>query len=128
MAKICGWCGEEISIFDLAHDWVKVDDAGHWLCGRCCENIAQAKRGVIKFSDIVTNQTDPSLFQFFAGCEEDCEEIRPRQNTDTSHVIDPLYEDIHQIADDLRFIKNYLIFSIVVGIICGIFWLFSLIA
>ena len=38
----------------------------------------------------------------------------------------PLYDDIHQIAGDLRFIKNYLIFSIVVGVIVGFIWLVNI--
>lgn len=32
----------------------------------------------------------------------------------------PLYDDIHQIAGDLRFIKNLIILSIVCGVVFGI--------
>ena len=40
---------------------------------------------------------------------------------------DPLYDDIHQIAGDLRFIKNLIIIGIVCSFILGIIELFSLI-
>ncbi len=38
------------------------------------------------------------------------------QNTLTN----PLYDDIHQIAGDLRFIKNLIIFGLVCGVVLGI--------
>jgi len=34
--------------------------------------------------------------------------------------VNPLYDDIHQIANDLRFIKNLIIIGIVIGIIFGV--------
>lgn len=33
----------------------------------------------------------------------------------------PLYEDIHQMATDIRFIKNFIIVSLVIAAIVGIF-------
>ena len=33
---------------------------------------------------------------------------------------DPLYDDIHQIAGDLRFIKNLIIIGLVCGVVMGI--------
>lgn len=33
---------------------------------------------------------------------------------------DPLYDDIHQIAGDLRFIKNLIVIGLVCGVVLGI--------
>lgn len=38
-----------------------------------------------------------------------------------SRKSNPLYEDIHQIAGDIRFIKNLIIFGIVVAVLFGLY-------
>lgn len=38
----------------------------------------------------------------------------------------PLYDDIHQIAGDLRFIKNLIIFGLVCGFLLGIISVLSM--
>ena len=39
---------------------------------------------------------------------------------------DPLYDDIHQIAGDLRFIKNLIIIGLVCGFILGLIGIFGM--
>ena len=130
MAKTCSWCGEQIGFLDMAYDWVEINKKGHWICGRCCGKIAHAKIGHTTFSEIASEKTDPELFNHYTEQEKSPEEIIQQENTKKeqqrikkeSQQTNPLYEDIHQIAGDLRFIKNYLIFCIVVGIIFGFIW------
>lgn len=127
MAKTCSWCGEQIGFLDMAYDWVEIGKKGHWVCGRCCGKIAHAKIGHTTFKEIATDKTDPELFNHYAEQEKSPEEIIQQEKAKKeSQQTNPLYEDIHQIAGDLRFIKNYLIFCIVVGIIFGFIWVVSM--
>lgn len=56
--------------------------------------------------------------------EKIIEEVRQQEQKIQRKLVaqenDPLYDDIHQIAGDLRFIKNLIIFGLVVGVLLGI--------
>ena len=125
MKKTCSWCGEPIGFFDISYEVVQICKKGHWICGRCCGKIEHAKIGHTTFLEIATGKTDPELFDYYAEPEKSREEILQQENKNKEQErikreyqeINPLYEDIHQIAGDLRFIKNFLIFCIILGVI-----------
>ena len=123
MAKTCSWCGKQIGFFDVGYEQVEIGNTEHWVCERCGWSIAEAENGNIPFSQIVTDKTSPALYDHYAKHEGGFEEAIQKQRTKAeAQQTNPLYEDIHQIAGDLRFIKNYLIFCIIVGIIIGLIW------
>ena len=128
MAKICSWCAEHIGFFAIDYDLVDIGEKEHLICGKCSAKIAQAKANQTTFAKIKTAQTDPELFDYYTAAEKSPEEkkLEEAQMKEQQRVVkearetNPLYEDIHQIAGDLRFIKNYLIFTIIAGIILGL--------
>ncbi len=133
MSKNCSWCGKKIGFFDLTYTIEMVGDDGHLICSECSGKVFAAKNGTINFEEIKTERTAPELYAKLADqatlSEEiiQAREVRQKQEKikDDARQTNPLYDDLHQIAEDLRFIKNYLIFCIVVGIIFGFIWLIT---
>ena len=123
MATFCSWCGKRIGFTDISYTYETVGDREHFICGECSRKVAAAKEGTVTFAEIRQPETAPELFNYFTGEKKVTEE---QQIKEAAQKTDPLYDDIHQIAQDLRFIKNYLIFCIVTGCIVGFFWLLSM--
>ena len=78
-----------------------------------------------------SDSTKPKLRKHFENHAPDgevVEEIRQQERQEeqriqrklTAQENDPWYDDIHQIAGDLRFIKNLIIFGLVCGVVLGI--------
>lgn len=138
MAKICGWCGEKIKFSDMEYEWNGTYKEGCWVCGDCNKKITLAKKGVVSFEEIKCDKTVPTLFNHYQNAEknsaiqyekikQDQQRLKEQQKVkEAAKKTDPLYDDIHQIAGDLRFIKNYLIICIILGIILGLFYCFSI--
>lgn len=134
MATRCSWCGKQMGLFDVTYTYEKVGDKEHCICGECSGKISAAKKGYITFEEIETERTVPELFYHLAEQMKPTDEMiqarkvrqEQEQIKDDARQTNPLYDDIHQIAGDLRFIKNYLIFCIVVGIIFGFIWVVSM--
>ena len=143
MAKICGWCGEKIKFSDMEYEWRGTTNTdGAWVCGKCLKEIALAQKGIICFEEITCGKTDTKLLEYYINghkkternntsqyesTKQDHQRLKERQKLkEEAQLTNPLYDDIHQIAGDLRFIKNYLVFSIVVSIILGLILLFSM--
>ena len=134
MATKCGWCGKKIGFADFSYTVESVGNRDFCICGECSGKISYAKDGKILFDEIVTPETNPDLLYHLSRQvtpTDDMIQCRKRELEQESlkeeaKAVDPLYEDIHQIAKDLRFIKNYLIFCIVVGVISGFFWILYL--
>lgn len=134
MATNCSWCGKKIGFFDITYTCETVDDKEYFLCGECTGKVSAAKNRTVSFEKIRTSNTSQELFDYLNDqvdpSEERRQEIKARQEQaqrkEEARRSDPLYEDIHQIATDLRFIKNYLIVTIVAGLILGFIWLLSI--
>ena len=127
MAKICSWCSKKIGFADIMYDGIDTGTKWHYVCSDCCRKIDSVKKGYATVEEIATDGTDPELFNYYLEREEKSQKvIQQRRVTEESQQTNPLYDDIHQIAGDLRFIKNYLIFCIVVGIIFGIIWVVTM--
>ena len=119
MAKICSWCGNKIGFLEIDH-YEAVGDEDYCICGECSDKIFSAKKGQIALEEIVTEHTAPKLFDYFS--QQIKAPTEQEQIKKEAQQTNPLYDDIHQIAGDLRFIKNWLIFCIVVGCIIGFFY------
>ena len=121
MAKICGWCSKKIGFTDMTYDGVDTGTKWHYVCIDCCRKIESVKKGYATVEEIATDGTDPDLFNYYLEHEENSQKaIQQKRVKVESQRTNPLYDDIHQIAGDLRFIKNYLIFTIIAGIILGL--------
>lgn len=133
MAKVCSWCGRNIGFADmLGYDWVEINKKGYWICGKCCGDIDAAQKELVTFEEIATENTAPELLDYYIKKDnpeetEKKEQIRNEyeQRMEESRQNNPLYYDIHQIAGDLRFIKNCLIVSIICGIVLAVTYLMS---
>ena len=135
MATNCGWCGTKIGFTDFSYTVESVGNRDICICGECSNRIYRAKAGKILFDEITTEATDPDLFNHISRqvkpatddlIQRRIRELEQQGVKEEAQAVDPLYEDIHQIAQDLRFIKNYLIFCIVLGAVAGFFWFLSL--
>lgn len=51
---------------------------------------------------------------------------RKNEEMNQARVDNPLYEDIHQIAGDIRFIKNLIIILLVISVVAGLFMGFKM--
>ena len=130
MAKNCSWCGKKMGFFNCTYTYEQIGDREHFICDECSPKVSAAKDGKTTFDAIKTEQTDPELFNHYVVQIKTPEEVIQQEKEkkeqqrikEESQQTNPLYDDIHQMAGDLRFIKNYLIFCIVVGIIFGIIW------
>ena len=121
MAKICSWCSNKISLTDMMYIGIDTGSKWHYVCGDCSRKIDSVKKGYTTIEEIATDGTAPELFKYYLEREEKSQKkIQQYRVKEELQKTNPLYDDIHQIARDLRFIKNYLIFTIIVGIILGI--------
>ncbi len=131
MANICGCCGKKLPFLDVGFDLVEIEEEGYYICSACNSNFVDYKRGNLSIEELVNNATKPKLRQYFENHapdgnvveeikKQECQEKQRIQRKLTAQENDPLYEDIHQIAGDLRFIKNIIIFGLVCGVVLGI--------
>lgn len=106
MAEVCACCGK------ILHGYfhVEIDKQMYKLCESC--NI-KMKKGQFSASDLPSSMNN-SLGELVKKEEERIERKLSAQKND------PLYDDIHQIAKDLRFLKNYVIIGLVLSILSGI--------
>ena len=134
MTKNCSWCGKKIGSFDFTYTYEQIGDREHFICDECSARVSAAKNGNATFVGIKTEQTAPDLLNYYVEQEKTPEEVTQQENVkkeqqrikEESQQTNPLYDDIHQIACDLRFIKNFLIFCIVIGIVFGFIWLIAM--
>ena len=108
MSKICDCCGKEIewNYFNLAN---KGD-----VCFACHENISKLQAGELSYIKLISPKTTPKLKDYLKECEKEGTEQNQKQN---ERKADPLYQDIHQLANDVHFIKNFIIFCLILTVI-----------
>ena len=112
----------------------EIDQGDYRICSSCNGKFSSFKRGEISYRELVTDLTHPKLkvhFKQFSPDEKVVQEVKQKEQKLHSKVEaqenNPLYDDIHQIAGDLRFIKNLIIFSIICGAVLGIIGVLGLI-
>ncbi|MBQ3512560.1 MAG: hypothetical protein IJA32_02000 [Lachnospiraceae bacterium] len=131
MANICSCCGKKLPFLDVGFDMIEIDREDYYICSVCNSNFADYKKGNLSLDELVYDSTKPKLRQHFENHAPDgkvVEEIEQKKRQEeqrmqrklTAQENEPLYDDIHQIAGDLRFIKNLIIFGLVCGVVLGI--------
>lgn len=126
MADICACCGKKIPFLDVDYDYIEVNKEEYRLCGKCRSKINAYNNGNISVDEVISDATDKNVADYIKNMksEEDIEyekqEKERIENKLTAQKNDPLYDDIHQIAGDLRFIKNLIIIGLVCGFVLGI--------
>lgn len=100
MEEVCMHCGERLGgYFD-----VKIGNKSYKLCEKC--NIKYRKGEINEIDMLQPGEVEQKNKQL-----NDNEEIRKNN---------ALYNDVHQIAGDLRFLKNLVIVLLVISIVMGI--------
>lgn len=125
MINTCACCGEKISFLDVGFDYITVDDNEYKICAKCRENIARYKNGQISIDKVISNNTDRAIEKYVKQIipeqnKKVVEENNQSERKALAQQNNPLYDDIHQIAGDLRFIKNLIIAGLVLSVILGI--------
>ena len=112
MKNICAVCGKELG----GYYSVNFNDEVYKVCEKCKIAI---KKGIVSFDNISLDKVK-NIEESIKKEENRIERKKEAQKND------PLYEDIHQIAGDLRFLKNIVIAGLVLSIISGIFTIVAL--
>lgn len=126
MADICACCGKKISFLNVDYDYIKIENEEYRLCGKCLDKINTYYEGNIPIEEVISDATDKNIVDYIRNIksEEDIEfekqEKRRIEKKLKAQKNDPLYDDIHQIAGDLRFIKNLIIIGLICGVVMGI--------
>lgn len=126
MADICTCCGKKIPFMDIEYDYIEIDKVEYRLCGKCRSKINDYINEKVSIKEVISDATDEKIVEYMKSIksDEDIELQRKEKERIESKIIaqknDPLYDDIHQIAGDLRFIKNIIIICLVCGVILGI--------
>lgn len=106
MAEVCACCGEILhGYFD-----VEIDKQTYKLCEGCK---IKMKKGQISIS----NLSSPMVKGLEESVKKEEERIERKLSAQKEN---PLYDDIHQIAGDLRFLKNLVIISLVLSVLLSI--------
>lgn len=106
MADVCACCGEVI----YGYFNVEIDAKTYKLCEKCNSKM---KSGKISVGDLSSSAVK--------GIEEAIKSEEERVVRKLSaQKDDPLYDDIHQIAGDLRFLKNLVIIGLILSILLSI--------
>lgn len=132
MADVCSCCGKKIPFLDVDFDYIEIDNETYRLCGKCRSKINSYNNGNISLDEVISDMTNGKVVDYLRNIKSDEEIEIARQekerieNKIVAQKNEPLYDDIHQIADDLRFIKNMIIFGLVCGFILGIICVLSM--
>ncbi len=133
MADVCSCCGKKIPFLDVDYDYIEVNKEGYRICSKCRSKINAYTAGNISIDEVTSDATNKKVADYLRNIksEEDIENERQEKECIENRIVaqknDPLYDDIHQIAGDLRFIKNLIIFGLVCGFILGIIGVLGLI-
>ena len=126
MADICSCCGKKIPFLDVDFDYIEIGNESYRVCGKCRSKIKSYNFGDISVDEIISDDTHEKVADYLRSIKSDEElehEKKEKERIENKKVAqrnDPLYDDIHQIAGDLRFIKNLIIISLVCGFILEI--------
>lgn len=108
---VCAICGKELNgyyVVDLNNEQIKV-------CESCNSKL---KNGKISLNDISSD----AVKNITASIKKEEERIERKIAAQKDN---PLYDDIHQISGDIRFIKNIIIIGLIISIISGILSIFT---
>lgn len=126
MADVCTCCGKKIAFLNVDFDYIEIDNESYKICGICRSKISAYNSGDISIGEVISDDTQEKVADYLRNIKSDEEKEYDKkekeriENKIIAQKNDPLYDDIHQIAGDLRFIKNLIIIGLVCGFILGI--------
>ena len=126
MSDVCSCCGKKMPFLDVDFDYIEIDKESYKICGKCRSKISAYNSGDISVDEVICDDTHEKVSDYLRNIKSDEEieyEKKEKERIENKIVAqknDPLYDDIHQIAGDLRFIKNLIIIGLVCGFILGI--------
>lgn len=130
MNNICKCCGEKIGFMDVGWDYITIEGTEHKICGNCIKKISEYKKGISLLEDVITEKTEEGIVKYIKtinvgdNTQKINEERKQVEKKNLARQNNPLYDDKHQIAGDLRFIKNLIIIGLIASFILGlIFWI-----
>lgn len=132
MADVCNCCGKKITYLDVDFDYIRIDGESYKICGRCSSKVNAYNAGNISVDEVISAATHEKVADYLRKIKSDEEMEREKnekeriENKIAAQENDLLYDDIHQIAGDLRFIKNLIIIGLVCGFILGIISIFGM--
>lgn len=126
MADICACCGKKIPFLYVDYDYIKIDGTEFRMCRNCNRKIKAYYSGNISLNEIISDATNKNIADYFIngshekdnGLEKTEKEQIDNNMMERKNEI--FYNDVHQIAGDLRFIKNIIIIGLAFGLILGI--------
>lgn len=132
MAGICTCCGKKIPILDVDYEYIEIYKQEYKICGKCRSKINAYRAGNISIDEIISDATDKKVSEYLRNIkleemEHEIKEKERMENKIVAQKYNPLYDDIHQIAVDLRFIKNLIIIGLVCSFILGFIGVLGLI-
>lgn len=138
MANICACCGKKIPFLDVGFDLIEIAGEDYYVCSSCNSNFSAFKKGSLPLEELVNDSTKSQLKQYFEDSAPDgkvVQDVKQQEHQEEQRLqqklaaqkSDPLYDDIHQIAGDLRFIKNLIIIGLICGFVLGIIGVFGMI-
>lgn len=129
MADVCSCCGKKIPILDVDFDYIEIDKESYRICGKCISKINAYHSGEVSVDEIISDSTHEKLADYLKNIKSDEEMEHEKKrigNKTVAQKNDLLYDAVHQIAGDIRFIKNLIIIGLVCGFILGIIGVFGL--
>lgn len=126
MADVCSCCGREKSLLDVNFDYIEIDNELYGICGRCWINISAYNSGSISINEVISGTTNKKIADYIKNIKSDeTIELEEKEKKRIEIIQEaqknnPLYDDIHKIVGDLRFIKNLIIIGLVCGFALGI--------
>lgn len=123
---------KKIPFLDIDYDLIKIGDEEYRLCTKCRSKINSYINGDILIEEVISDDTDENVADYIRNIKSkeeiaiESQEKERIENKITAQKNNPLYDDIHQLAGDLRFIKHLIIIGIVCDCILGIIGIIGL--
>lgn len=107
MKDTCAVCGKELNGYFVK----EINGKEYMLCENCNAKINAGKLSISDLSSDIVNDITQSVRKEDEKIER---KIIAQQN-------DPLYDDIHQMANDIRFLRNLVIIGLIISVLSIIF-------
>ena len=123
---------KKIPFLDIDYDLIKIGDEEYRLCTKCRSKINSYINGDILIEEVISDDTDENVADYIRNIKSkeeiaiESQEKERIENKITAQKNNPLYDDIHQLAGDLRVIKHLIIIGIVCDCILGIIGIIGL--
>lgn len=107
MKDTCAVCGKELNGYFVA----KINGKEYMLCENCNAKMDSGKLSISDLSSDIVNDITQSI-------KKEDEKIERKTIAQQN---DPLYDDIHQMANDIRFLRNLVIIGLIISVLSIIF-------